>query len=356
MRRINDYLRRAILLPSLGVTVVLVALDALFAYVHELEFLSGGYGALEALQFVLTTTPSTVYEFLPMGVLLGALLGLGLLANSNELTVIRAVGVSTERISWMVLKPAIVLLLAGSLIGEFVAPWAEQVARSQRSMAEGEGEVVAAKHGYWHREGNEFIYINTVQPNGVLHGVTRYRFDTDSQRLVESQYVQRALYQSEAGHWFLQGIRGSRIQADGVRTYERPNGVWETRLTPDLLSILILEPKHLGIHKLYQYAQYLERQGLQASEYLLTFWQKLLRPFATLGMVLIAISFIFGPMREVSMGVRLTGGVAAGLLFHYGQQFFGHLSLVFDASPLMAALVPPAICMVLGVVLLRRVR
>lgn len=356
MRRLNGYMRRAMVLPSLGVTVVLVALDALFSYVHELDFLGGGYGALEALQFVLTTSPSRIYEFLPMGVLLGALLGLGLLANSNELTVIRAAGVSTERISWMVLKPAIVILLAGSLIGEFIAPWAEQVARSQRSLAEGEGEVVAAQDGYWHREGNEFIYINTIQPNGVLHGVTRYRFDPDTQRLRESQYVQRALYQAEAGHWVLQDIQGSRIRDEAVETYERATDIWRTQLTPDLLSIVILEPKHLGIHKLYQYAHYLERQGLQAGEYLLKFWQKLLRPLATLGMVLIAISFVFGPMREVSMGVRLTGGVAAGLLFHYGQQFFGHLSLVFDASPVLAAMVPPAICLVLGVVLLRRVR
>jgi lipopolysaccharide export system permease protein len=61
-------------------------------------------------------------------------------------------------------------------------------------------------------------------------------------------------------------------------------------------------------------------------------------------------------MREVSMGVRLTAGVIAGLAFHYGQQFFGHLSLVFDTSPLFAALVPPLLCVAIGVVLLRRVR
>ena len=53
---------------------------------------------------------------------------------------------------------------------------------------------------------------------------------------------------------------------------------------------------------------------------------------------------------------RLTAGIVAGLIFHYGQQFFGQLSLVFHTDPLMAAVVPPALCLILGIWLLQRVR
>jgi lipopolysaccharide export system permease protein len=56
------------------------------------------------------------------------------------------------------------------------------------------------------------------------------------------------------------------------------------------------------------------------------------------------------------MGARLTAGIVAGLIFHYGQQFFGSLSLVFHTSPLVAGFAPPLICIVIGVWLLRRVR
>jgi lipopolysaccharide export system permease protein len=355
MRRLRQYLWRAVVLPSLGVIGVLVSLDCLFSFIRELEFLRGNYQALEALQFVATTSPRRFYEFLPMGILLGTLLGLGLLANSGELTVIRAAGVSTGRISWMVLRPALLLLVLGMLTGEYLAPYTEQVAQSNRSIAEGGGEALRSKYGYWHREGNEFIHINAVQPNGVLYGVTRYQFD-DAHRLRESQYIERALYQDEAGYWFLENVKGSRLGDERVDTYRKANDIWRTRLTPALLSIVILEPKYLAPSKLLEYARYRERQGLKASEYMLSFWQKVLRPVATIGMVLIAISFIFGPLREVSMGLRMTAGIVAGLVFHYGQQFFGHLSLVFDTWPLIAASVPPLICMLLGVVLLSRVR
>ena len=353
MRLLNGYLWRAVLVASLGVIGVLVALDCLFSFISELEGLRGNYQALQALQFVFTTIPRRFSDFLPMAILLGTLIGLGVLANSGELTVIRAAGVSVGQVSWMVLRPALLLLLVGMSVGEFVSPYTEQIAQSNRAIAEGGGEALSSRYGYWHREGDEFIHINAVQPNGVLYGVTRYRFRAD-RTLEEAQFIQRAIYQG--GHWFMEDVRGSHLLEDRVVPYTQENGVWETSLTPELLSVVVLDPERLALTKLVEYSRYLKQQGLEASEYQLSFWQKVLQPLATLGMVLIAISFIFGPLREVTMGLRLTAGIVAGLLFYYGQQFFGHLSLVFNTSPVMAAAVPPLLCLGLGIWLLRRVR
>ena len=121
-------------------------------------------------------------------------------------------------------------------------------------------------------------------------------------------------------------------------------------------KIWMIEPRRLAMAKLWNYTRYMKEQGLQSADYMLAFWQKLLMPVATIGMVLIAISFIFGPLREVTMGLRMAAGIVAGLAFNYGQQFFGHLSLVFRTEPLMAAGLPPLLCLILGVWLLLRVR
>ena len=152
----------------------------------------------------------------------------------------------------------------------------------------------------------------------------------------------------------MEGIRGTRMLADRAESYTESTSVWETELTPELLSYVILEPEHLSFSKLYRYGVYLASQGLDAAEYHLAFWQKLMVPVASIGMVLIAISFVFGPLREVTMGLRLTAGIVASLVFHYGQQFFGHLSIVFDASPFLAAVVPALLCVFAGVLLMRR--
>lgn len=351
MLRLRRYLWRAAMVPTLGLLVILVALNMLFGFIYELEWLRDDYQAWQAFLFVLTTSPRTVVDFMPMAILLGTLLGLGLLANSNELTVIRAAGVSTFRISWLVMRPALLLLAANLVIGEYVAPYTEQIAQSNRALAESGGEALRSKYGYWHREGNEFIHINSVQPNGVLYGVTRYRFDA-AERLTESLFVERAIYQGD--YWSMQGIRGSRVESGEVEAYRRDSGIWYTSLTPQLLSIVILKPEHLALTKLAEYASYLSDQGLEAGEYLLAFWQKIMQPLATLGMVLIAVSFVFGPLREVTMGLRMTAGIAAGLLFHYGQQFFGHMSLVFDTSPIWAAALPAGACVAVALLLLVR--
>ena len=120
--------------------------------------------------------------------------------------------------------------------------------------------------------------------------------------------------------------------------------------------MVVLDPNRLAMSKLWTYSRYLKAQGLETADYMLSFWQKLLMPVATMGMVLIAISFVFGPLREVTMGLRVAAGIVAGLTFHYGQQFFGYLSLVFHTEPLIAAALPPALCLGAGIWLLARVR
>ena len=353
MTLLRRYIWRAVMIPVLLIIAILMLLDGLFSFVYELESLRNDYQVLQALQFVVTTLPRRLAEFLPMAILLGALAGLGLLANSGELTVMRAAGVSTGRIAWMVLRPTILLLLIGLFVAEYVSPHTEQIARSNRSLAETGGEALGGVSGLWHREGNEFIHISAVEPNGVLHGVTRYRLD-ESQQLVETRFISRAIYQGD--EWSLEGVRGSRLFDDHIETWSDDSGRWNIQLNPDVLSVIVLQPEHLAVSKIYEYARYLQQQGIHAGEYMLVFWQKLAQPFGVLGMVMIAVSFIFGPLRQVSMGLRMTAGILAGLAFHYGQQFFGHMSLVFDASPMWAALAPAIICLAAGVVLLQRVR
>lgn len=353
MRYLRRYIWRAVLIPTLVILGIIVSLDRLFNFIHEAESLTANYHILQALIYECTTTPLRVYQYLPLAILLGSLVGLGLLANNSELVVIRAAGVSTLRISWMVLRPVLFLIVLSIPIGEYLAPYSEQVAESNRTLERGGSEAITNNKGFWHREGDEFIHINTVQPDGVIYGLTRYRFNKDHQ-LAESQFVDRADYKD--GYWELHGIHGTRFSDQGTSTFQKADGQWHTSLTPGLLSIIVLDPSRLGMIKLWHYAQYLKKQGLEVADYMLAFWQKLLMPLATIGMVLIAISFIFGPLREVTMGLRVAAGIAAGLTFHYGQQFFGYMSLVFHTDPLIAAALPSLLCFGAGIWLLARVR
>ncbi len=351
MGRLDRYIGTSVLFSILAVLGVIVGLALLFAFIDELGDLHSAYGVAEAARFVLYSAPRQLYELLPMAALIGCLIGLGTLASSSELTIMRAAGVSLGRIVWAVMKPLLVLLLAGLLIGEYAVPWAQERAESGRSLAQGGGEAQTTKRGLWHRQGEEFVHINAVQLDGVLLGVTRYRFD-DERRLLSASFARRAEYRDD--HWQLENIATTLLHADRSEVVKTPSERWDIELTPQLLGTVVAEPDALSMTGLWRYTHYLGEQGLNNSRYWLAFWTKSLQPLVTATLVLLAISFIFGPLRSVTLGQRVFTGVLVGFVFRIAQDLLGPSSLVFGFSPLLAVLVPAGICALAGVWLLRR--
>ena len=199
MRRLNRYVARSVVGAVAMVLLVLVALDAISALIDEMGEVEGDYTILEVLIYVGLTLPTRIYEQIPFSALVGCLWGLGSLAGSSELVVMRAAGISIARITWTVIKPVLWFIALGLALGEYVTPLTDQIAESRRALAQGEKEALQSRRGLWSREGNEFMHFNAVLPNGVLFGVTRYGFDEQG-RLQSSSFIKRATYQG-GGVW-----------------------------------------------------------------------------------------------------------------------------------------------------------
>ncbi|MEL0169239.1 MAG: LPS export ABC transporter permease LptG [Pseudomonadaceae bacterium] len=351
MRRLDRHIGSSVLFSILVVLAVILGLDLLFSYINELDDLKGGYGAAQALSYTLLSVPRRIHDLLPLAALVGCLVGLGTLASNSELTVMRSAGVSIARITGAVMKPLLVLMVLGVLIGEYVAPYSENMAASRKAIAVGSNEALKSK-GLWHREGNDFLHINAVQPNGVLYGVTRYRFD-DQRHLLEASFASRASVQED--DWLMEDVRSTQFAESGessvtVNLQER----WNIHLSPELLKVVVLDADALPLTGIWQYQKYLANQGLDNHPYWLAFWKKLFQPLATAALVFVAVSFVFGPLRSVTMGQRLFTGVLVGFVFQIGQDLLGPSSLVFGFSPLIAVLLPIGVLIVLGAYLLRR--
>ena len=95
---------------------------------------------------------------------------------------------------------------------------------------------------------------------------------------------------------------------------------------------------------LYRYAQRFARQGQDAALYYLSFWKKLLQPFNTAVLVMVAVSFMFGPPRNVSMGARVFTAICFGLVFTIVQRMLHNVSLVYQFDPVVAVLLPLLLC------------
>jgi lipopolysaccharide export system permease protein len=195
-----------------------------------------------------------------------------------------------------------------------------------------------------------------VQANGKLLGVTRYQYD-EQQRLVSASFAETALYTNNGSQE--ENVIETRFpesREEPITTEKFSSRPWQTELSPNLLTILVQDTDSLAITKLYDYAQYLEKQNLDNGKYLLAYWGKVLQPLVIISLVLVAISFIFGPLREVTMGYRIFTGVVVGITFQLTQKLLGPASLLYGISPLFAVLLPIMFCFGLGLFLLARTR
>lgn len=353
MNRIDLYITRHVLGAILIVMLVIVGLDLLFSLVDQLPDLNEGYKFNDAVYFVAMTAPRRIYEHIPLCSLIGCLLGLGTLATTSELTVMRAAGVSTLRIITAVMKPVMVIILFALALGEFVVPKTEQEAQSFRTIERANGRPGASslEQGVWHREGNTFLYVSAISPNGELFGLTRYQFD-DSWRLTRSSYATSGVYTGDG--WTLSNVVDTEFLGDSTRVVSQPSEQWTSGMTPSLLATIIMEPRNLPISGLHAYSSYLNDQGLSAADYQVAFWAKVLQPLAITGLVLVAVSFIFGPLRSVTVGQRLIAGVIVGLVFKLLQDLLGPASTVYGLPPLVGVLLPIVVSFLMGWRLLRR--
>lgn len=352
MKIVDRYIGQSVLTSLIVVLLVIVGLEAVFAFIGEVQDLENNYRAPQALVYIGLTFPRRFYEFLPPCTLIACLIGLGSLASTSELTVLRSAGVSIVQIVKAALRPIVIASVVALLLAQFVVPNSERYAETYRAMAIGSGQALQV-HGHWGREENSFLHVNVIEPNGVLYGVTQYQFD-DSGQLIESSFSDRAIYQGS--YWVMENVKKTYFEEEKTRTEVIPTIEWHTKMTPRILALLSSEPDYMSISGLFSYARYLEKQGLSTGQYYLSFWRKILQPISTIAMVFIAASFVFGPLRTVTMGQRVTTGVIVGLVFQYFQDFLGQISLVFSMPPFFAAFIPVLLCIATAGLLLKRIR
>lgn len=352
-RIVAKHVTKTTLLAMLGATAVLASLQILFTYLGELSDLKQGYTAWNALQYVLWGAPRYLYEILPIAALIGAVLGLGSMASNSELIVMRAAGISLWRIVGWVMRSAMLLVVLSFLLTQFVIPYTNEQAKSiksHRSIA-ALGEV----KGYWTREGQRFIYIDYANSQGTLKQVQVVDFDEN--------YRMKSLLNSEEGQFFKEGQWNLKNSAQvnlldngQAQVVNKNQQDLALALQPKYVHMVTINPEDLAPTQLLSFMQYMHEYSQVPKTYLLAFWKNIGSPFALLALVLIACSFIFGPLRQQSMGFRLVIALFVGLGFYYIQDFLGYASLVYAPSPAWFVFLPIVLMFGIGSYLLYRAR
>ncbi|MBW3697496.1 lipopolysaccharide ABC transporter permease LptG [Vibrio sp. T187] len=347
------YIGRTIIATTSLVLVTFVGLSGIIKYVEQLRKVGRGtYDLLQALYFVILSIPRDIEMFFPMAALLGALIGLGMLAASSELVVMQAAGFSKLDIGLSVLKTAVPLMIIVTLLGQWGAPQAQKMARDLRAMSISGGSIVSIRSGVWARDANDFIFIGKVDGE-QLYGLNMWRFD-ENKELKNVVFAEEVNYLSD-NTWEMSDVQITTLENEVEISKESlPEYRWKTSLAPDKLAVVTVKPEELSLSGLYSYVSFLKESEQDSSRYELAFWRKITQPISIGVMMLMALSFIFGPLRSVTMGARILSGVIAGFTFYISSEFFGPLSLVYQVPPAFGAVAPSVVFLAIAVLLLRR--
>ncbi len=354
---LDRYIGKTIFNTIMATLFMLVSLSGIIKFVDQLRKTGqGDYTALGAGLYTILSVPKDIEIFFPMAALLGALLGRGTVAQCSELVVMQASGFTRMQIAASVMKTAIPLVLLTMAIGEFVAPQGEQMARNYRAQQLVGGSLLSTQSGLWAKDGNNFIFIERIRDDNQLAGISIYSFNKE-RRLQSVRYAASAKYDANKKAWALAQVDESDLtDPQQVRGSQMLTGEWKTTLTPDKLGVVALDPAALSITGLYNYSKYLKQSGQMSGRYQLNMWSKIFQPLSVAVMMLMALSFIFGPLRSVSMGMRVVTGISFGFLFYVLDQIFGPLSLVYNIPPILGALLPSAAFFAISVYMLLKRR
>ncbi len=352
MKILDRYIGWTIISTTLTVLVVLVGIFTFFAFIDQLEDVGHGvYTVWKAAGYVALNTPGLTYQLFPMAALIGALLGFGTLMRNGEITVIRAAGVPKARVVGAVLKSGLIMLWIVFLVGELAAPPAERIARDLRNNALNEHVSFQSEHGFWSRDGRSYVNIRQILPGDQLREIYIYEFD-DLNRLKSSTYAESARYVGQ--DWILQNISRTEMDDEGLRARHLDEAPWDSRLKPELLAMVTIEPKSLDVLSLVRYTRFLSRNGEDSERYQHALWTKLTYPLATVVMVLLAVPMVLRANRSVTVGQRVLVGALIGLGFHLLNQAAGHLGVVYEVPPFLSAAGPGLLMLLVAGALLAK--
>jgi len=349
MNLLDRYIVRNFLMGMFPVALLLLVLFSFMALAEELEDVGRGlFTQFDAFMVVLYTAPKRMADLLPVTTLVGGLLGLGVMANHQELMAARVSGMSQPRMARPILILTIGLSLMVLLMQSFLIPYCERAANRLRAHALVETDVHAGGNvEFWTRSGNNYVRVDNVLLGRLPSNIEIYTTDARGRfkRLIEA----RSAVITGEDYWQLRDIVMTTIDGLVVHEEHRDELTWPGLLSSDQASILVLPLEALAPLDLSRLIKFQRENGLDTHRYRVVWWQEISIIFAVIGMGLLTLPLLMGSTRAISAGQRVVLGGMVGIGFYLLQQIAGHLTGLFQLNP-PGAIMAPAVLLLLAAV------
>lgn len=356
MKILDRYIVKVLLFYTLGVMGIWLGVYGLFNFINEIDLIGQhNYTILLAIIYVASDLPAVIYSHSSVVILLGCLLGMGHLAATSQLVIIRGCGVSIAQITGKAVSAALIFIFVIMLLGEFIAPLSVQYAKSFKAKALGRNTTTTSQKGFWLKDDNTIIHVGKKFDGQVFGDVTLIQLAKTNQ-LDAIFHADKALFDNNnlnlkktKYYKFSQSDKFSKIQSKNIQKHSAKVSFDQT-----LIQALEKKPNELSSWDLYQYIDFLKNNNLKSNTFEIELYKRLIKPITLIAMLLLSMLFIFGSLRNATLGKKIFLGIIIALLFELSSRIGGAVSLRFDYDPLFSASLPSLVVLAVALFLLKR--
>ena len=364
MSTARRYLAREIYRSTAVVVIALIGLFTFFTLVDELDTVGEKFPLTALFYLQMLSLPTRLYDLLPIGLLIGAILALAGLAHRNELVIFRVSGVSGMGLLKMLWTVCLPIIFGALLLSEFVTPIAEVKNSEANLLMRGrvEGGIMAT--GYWFKEptpngGTRVINVGKLLTSGNVANLKMYEFpdglnlssmsQAESGRFTDGKLVMQNVVENAFTAEAKNALADATVKNTPLLTVKHlPERTVETTLTPDRLVARILTPERMSLLALKDYIGYLNSNQLQADRQIVAVWRKVAYPFTLIVMLTIAAPISFMQTRRGGVGAKVFIGILLGTGFFMINQLALNVGMLYKWSPVVTALLPNIVAMLMA--------
>jgi LPS export ABC transporter permease LptF/LPS export ABC transporter permease LptG len=303
-------------------------------------------------EYLLNVSPYFLYNITPLSILLAVLITLGLMQRTNEITAIKATGISIYRIVAPLMVACAMLAIALFFFDQFYLPHANKRQDALRNQIKGKPtQTYLNPDRKWiFGQHSDIYYYQLFDSERDQFGrLAVFQFDPVNFRLTQRIYAERAHWEDSLQRWVCtQGwerdLRGSAIES--FRTFDVATFAAISE-PPTYFKKEVKQSSEMNYQELRRYIHDLQQSGFEVVRLRVQLEKKFAFPMIAVGMAVVAIPFALSAGRRGTIaGVAVAVGIA--VVYWTVSGLFEAMGNISQLPPFLAAWSPDLIFALLG--------
>ena len=352
---LDDYVLRNFIGYLLLILASFMVLTVIFTFFELIsDIMRNKIHMLTVGEYLLNQVPSLVYLVTPLSVLLGVLVTFGLMQKSNEITAMKATGISIYRTVVPIL--IISLGLAGCLflLDQWYVPYANKRVETLKNTIKGRPAQTYARpdrkwiFGQTEKKHNgitpnrKIYYYEFYEPDrNVFGNVSSFELDPHTFQISRRVFAARAHWSDNLQKWVFEKGWDRSFNGDSVTGYQpfEVGTFAELNEPPNYFKKEVRQSQEMSYEELRNYIRDLQQAGFDVVRLRVALQKKIAFPLITVVMAILAVPFALSMGRKGALSGVATALIIA-LVYWVTSNLFEAMGNVSQLPPLIAAWAP----------------